>query len=152
MAPPLRAGSYLRRIDSCITQLKAQGPSRTCNESKEEDEEALRAGRCRHYNHHCVRGGAGISTTTACGVVQALALPLVDSHRTHAGAAVRARTPDPSNPLLENAEGLSSWPCWSCTQQTLALRVGAEWNGAVALWPLVEGSVLRLIDFCITQL
>ena len=31
------AGSYLRLIDSCITQLKAQGPSRTCNESKEED-------------------------------------------------------------------------------------------------------------------
>ena len=25
------AGSYLRLIDSCITQLKAQGPSRTCN-------------------------------------------------------------------------------------------------------------------------
>ena len=24
------AGSYLRLIDSCITQLKAQGPSRTC--------------------------------------------------------------------------------------------------------------------------
>ena len=24
---------------SCITQLKAQGPSRTCNESKEEEEE-----------------------------------------------------------------------------------------------------------------
>ena len=29
-------GSYLRLIDSCITQLKAHGPSRTCNESKEE--------------------------------------------------------------------------------------------------------------------
>jgi len=28
----------LRLIDSCITQLKAQGPSRTCNESKEEEE------------------------------------------------------------------------------------------------------------------
>ena len=28
---------YLRLIDSCITQLKAQGPSRTCNESKEEE-------------------------------------------------------------------------------------------------------------------
>jgi len=27
------------RIDSCITQLKAQGPSRTCNECKEEEEE-----------------------------------------------------------------------------------------------------------------
>ena len=30
---------YLRLIDSCITQLKAQGPSRTCNESNEEEEE-----------------------------------------------------------------------------------------------------------------
>ena len=29
-------GSYLRLIDSCITQLKAPGPSRTCNESKED--------------------------------------------------------------------------------------------------------------------
>ena len=32
-------GSYLRLIDSFITQLKAQGPSRTCNASKEEEEE-----------------------------------------------------------------------------------------------------------------
>ena len=35
------AGSYLRLIDSCITHLKAQRPSRTCNESKEEAEEDL---------------------------------------------------------------------------------------------------------------
>ena len=33
-----RRARILRRIDSCITQLKAQGPSRTCNESKEEEE------------------------------------------------------------------------------------------------------------------
>ena len=33
------AGSYLRLIDVCITQLKAQGPSRTCNESKEEEKD-----------------------------------------------------------------------------------------------------------------
>ena len=33
------AGSYLRLIDSWFTQLKAQGPLRTCNESKEEEEE-----------------------------------------------------------------------------------------------------------------
>ena len=33
------AGSYLRLIYSCITQLKSQGPARTCNESKEEEEE-----------------------------------------------------------------------------------------------------------------
>ena len=32
------AGSYLRLIDSFITQIKTQGPSRTCNESKEEEE------------------------------------------------------------------------------------------------------------------
>ena len=32
------AGSYLRFIDSCITQLRAQGPARTCNKSKEEEE------------------------------------------------------------------------------------------------------------------
>jgi len=31
--------AYLRLIDSSITQLKAQGPSRTCNESKEVEEE-----------------------------------------------------------------------------------------------------------------
>ena len=29
----------MRLIDSCISQLKAQGPSRACNESKEEEEE-----------------------------------------------------------------------------------------------------------------
>ena len=33
------AGSYLRLIDSCITQLTAQGPSGTCNQSKQEEEE-----------------------------------------------------------------------------------------------------------------
>ena len=35
----VETGSYLRLIDSCITWLKAQGPSRTCNESNEEEEE-----------------------------------------------------------------------------------------------------------------
>ena len=35
------AGSYLRRIDSCITQLQAQGFSRICNERKEEKEEEV---------------------------------------------------------------------------------------------------------------
>jgi len=30
------AGSYFRRLDSCVTQLNAQGSSRTCNESQEE--------------------------------------------------------------------------------------------------------------------
>ena len=30
------AGSYLRRIHSCITQVKAQGPSRNLNEGEED--------------------------------------------------------------------------------------------------------------------
>jgi len=34
VAPKHYTPTYLRLIDSCITQLKAQGPSRTCNESK----------------------------------------------------------------------------------------------------------------------
>ena len=36
-------GSYLRVIDSGITQRKAQGPSRTCNESKEEETKRVEA-------------------------------------------------------------------------------------------------------------
>ena len=43
------AGSYLRLIDFCITQLKAQRPSRTCNESKEEEEEAHQCGEPRLF-------------------------------------------------------------------------------------------------------
>ena len=47
------AGSYLRLIDFCITQLKAQGPSRTYNESKEKEEEHLhaRGGVVAHHEH-----------------------------------------------------------------------------------------------------
>ena len=33
-----KAGSYLRPIDSCITQPEAHGPFGTCNESKEEED------------------------------------------------------------------------------------------------------------------
>jgi len=42
------AGSYLRLIDSCVTQLKVQGPSTTCNESKEE-EDVLAGGMERRF-------------------------------------------------------------------------------------------------------
>jgi len=49
------AGSYLRLIDSCATQLKAQGPSRTCNKSKKKkkgsDLQLL------HRNEQRFRGG-----------------------------------------------------------------------------------------------
>ena len=36
------SSGYLRLIASCITQLKAQGPSRTCDESKEEETKKFR--------------------------------------------------------------------------------------------------------------
>ena len=35
------ARAYVRPVDSCITQLKAEGPSRTIHESREEGEEEL---------------------------------------------------------------------------------------------------------------
>jgi len=48
-------GSYLRLIDSCITQLNAQGPSETCRKSKEEEEEDL-AGRLEDREAAVERG------------------------------------------------------------------------------------------------
>jgi len=41
----------LRLINFCITQLKAQGPSRTCNESKEEEEEEPFTSLMGHNTH-----------------------------------------------------------------------------------------------------
>ena len=43
-------GLYPQSVDSCITQLKAQGPSRTCNESKE-------VKKCWHGEGSTWRGG-----------------------------------------------------------------------------------------------
>jgi len=43
------AGSYVRLIDSCITQRKAQRPFRTCNESKEA---TSKGGPCRWRMYH----------------------------------------------------------------------------------------------------
>ena len=34
-----RGGLVFELVDSCITQLKAQGPSKTCNQSTEEEKE-----------------------------------------------------------------------------------------------------------------
>ena len=39
MCSDSEAGSYLRLIDSCSTQLETQVSSRVCTESKEEEEE-----------------------------------------------------------------------------------------------------------------
>ena len=63
----LDEGSYLRRIDSCITQLKAQGPSRICNESKEEEEEGC-IGRPRSGCGVQVQGVGYTGPGSGCGV------------------------------------------------------------------------------------
>ena len=43
MCSDSQAGSYLRLTDSCITQIKDEGLSRACNESKEKEEESIEA-------------------------------------------------------------------------------------------------------------
>ena len=53
-------GSYLRLIDSCITQLKAQGPSRTCNESKEEEAEEAQRMWCGVQDRRLVHASLGV--------------------------------------------------------------------------------------------
>ena len=55
------AGSYLRLIDSCITQLKAQGPARTCNESKVEEEGVLRNAKLSSAQADGTRSMLGLS-------------------------------------------------------------------------------------------
>ena len=55
----------LRLIDSCITQLKAQGPSRTCNESKEEEEEGFLVAECPRMGQDFLRY-ISISPQMAC--------------------------------------------------------------------------------------
>jgi len=56
------AGSYLRPIDSCITQAKTQGPSRTCNESKEEERRGRERG-ARQWRMCLARASAGLLTS-----------------------------------------------------------------------------------------
>jgi len=65
------AGSYLWFVDYCITQLKAQGPSRTCNGSNEEEECEGRGGgegcqRPRHVCHPTWFGGWGWGVLLSC--------------------------------------------------------------------------------------
>ena len=76
------AGSYLRLIDSRITQIKAQGPSRTCNESKEEvrifdaglrvqglvDTSVLPAHRRNYVRRHTVRNPSRLIPPATYGV------------------------------------------------------------------------------------
>ena len=63
MCSGFEAGSHVRLIDSCTTQLKAQGPSRTCNEIKKEDEELAEKDRevqrLRAVDHDAMRVWVG---------------------------------------------------------------------------------------------
>ena len=60
------AGSYLRLIDSCNTQLKARGPSRTCIESKEKRHTFLPRRRRRRQRQHPSRSGPGAGGAARC--------------------------------------------------------------------------------------
>ena len=67
-------GSYLRLIDLCITQLEAQGSSRTCNESKEEEEEEKETPMVQRAPVARERGGI-------LQVLQVLRAPNIGGHR-----------------------------------------------------------------------
>jgi len=105
------AGSYLRIIDSCITQLKAQGPSRTCNESNEEEEEeeeeedsGMQHGRC---------GWRGITEASrSISPTRSSSRDTPSASRPFAPSASRPfatapPSPSPAPPLVSLAVGIS---------------------------------------------
>ena len=105
--PVSEAGSYLRLIDSCITQLKAQGPSGTCNESKEEGEEETVSG----FGSR----GKGCWRASACSSPSSLSLPnLLQGLKLFQGPASRFRnffrvhSSFPKARVLHRAAGLGS--------------------------------------------
>jgi len=61
------AGSYLRLIDSCITQLEAQGPCRTCNESLRRRRRSRRRRRRSSKGTEGRTGGAANEWRNGCG-------------------------------------------------------------------------------------
>ena len=106
------AGWYLRLIDSCITQLTAQGPSRTCNESKEEDRDEprrvggrRRARRSGQRRRAASRSSAPRTPPSPGGPHPALLMPTL----TLGGRRRRERS-RASNPHKANAIGPPRWP------------------------------------------
>ena len=77
MCSGTETGSYLRLIDSCITQIKSQGSSRTCNESKEDEEEDIHLKRANGDGHDDPRAFAkprgGVSVQEEPRLIVALA-------------------------------------------------------------------------------
>ena len=127
----------LRLVDSCITQLKAQGPARTCNESKEEEEEGHRDFEVREFED-AARGRARCSARShhllPFGGAQALAGRATPGppYHSHARRRKRGRTPrpTPSPPSAAHASALA--PTTTCR----------FW-----LWEWVLGSVSFLFYF-----
>ena len=72
-------GSYLKFIDSCITQLKVQGPSRTCNESKEEAKKKV-PGAAQRLSQRLLDGESGkgvMSEAVPRVMLSVLSLPVL---------------------------------------------------------------------------
>jgi len=78
------AGSYLRLIDSCITQLEAQVPSRTCNKRIEEEEDTCPCSTSSSLQHHSLHSRRCSDSTAAPlslperGVVRCTGFPRCD--------------------------------------------------------------------------
>jgi len=109
VVPILRTafGVWGSEFGCCITQIKAQGPSRTCNESKEE-EEVLEIVECRSF---ALRLGQQVTslrqqvTSTAFGTTgyeHCRVVLMVQCLRFRVyGLGFRVQ-----------ASGIRTWPCW----------------------------------------
>jgi len=100
------AGSYLMLIDSCITQLKAQGPSRPCHESKEEEEEE------DYHPQLSSPDGAWASCTNARSVLLLTALEVTQGQ-------ILSQSP---------TDATRFW--WELTKETIDLHLGCIQGGA----------------------
>jgi len=119
------AGSYLRLIDSCITLLKAQGTSRTRNESKEEERERGRDGKGGSL---CWSSDSSISLGTLA------AAGLSPLSPTHSGGNPGANLKSISHichPILVAF-------VWALTKETIDLPLGCLQGGSASGRLLVD--------------
>ena len=118
--------------DSCITQLKAQGPARTCNESKEEEEEEG-PGLARLRNYHRLEAVSCLPWLVQESARAASSAPLTAFQRCRANLAqVKQSRPGP---------GLGSQIKVFKTSKVFPISLG---RGGLGWWQL-DGSCLELL-------
>ena len=140
----------MRPIDFFITQLKAQGPSRTCNETNEEEEEEEEVGtrpiqitggkfRTQCFTSNAIRGACSTQVTSPSSST------LVRWRAVECWRVSGTHLPQIPEPTLS----IFLFVAWRRLYQYQHVRHACTrgmCSGSEA------GSYLRLIDVCITQL